>query len=558
VPGFFLGHDWVALGTFPLPNNNRHMTNPDSTKHAQAKTLETRVWELFGKKKVEQAIATCQELNRNFPQFASGWHTASQLALKIKNPSIGLTAIDRALAIEPQKSAWLLQKALCLAKLGQTGQLGQLVAQLTVRQMQTAYQCSTLAMLLTQLERRKEALPLYRKAISFQPDNAQHHYNAAVLQRSLGEIDSAEHHFDQAIKLNPADYEAYKVRSELRKQSVDKNHVQALERLLQEGIEDKKGRANICYALAKELEDLGEAERSFAYLKQGADNRRRSMQYNVQRDLETMAAIQKSYPAALFEGQIKGDSNAEAIFILGLPRTGTTLVERILASHTDVHSAGELNNFTVRMMQQLKLLAGSQMPPRDQLVALSARLNFAALGKDYIDSTRPLTGHTDRFIDKLPLNFLYTGLIHLALPNAKIINLKRHPLDTCYAIYKQLFIDGYPFSYDLEELGRYFIAYYRLMEHWNKVMPGVIHTIAYEELVADVEGESRRLLGFCGLKWQAQCLKFYESKEASTTASTVQVRQPVYQSSVAKWRMYENQLAPLTSLLEAAGIALDT
>jgi len=534
------------------------MTKPDNTKHVQAKTLEIRVWELLGDKKVEQAIATCRELNRNYPQFASGWHTTSQLAMKINNPPMALKAIERALAIEPQKPAWLLQKALCLARLGQTRQLDQVVGQLTVQQMQTAYQCSTLAMLLTQLEKRRQALPLYRKAISLQPDNAQHHYNAAVLQRSLGEIDSAEHHFDQAIKLNPADYEAYKVRSELRTQSVDKNHVQALERLLQEGIEDKKGRANICYALAKELEDLDEAERSFTYLKQGADSRRSSMQYDVQRDLETMAAIQKSYPAALFDGQIEGDSNAEAIFILGLPRTGTTLVERILASHTEVHSAGELNNFTVRMMKQLKTLASSQKLPRDQQVALSAGLDFAALGKNYIDSTRPLTGHTAHFIDKLPLNYLYTGLIHLALPNAKIINLKRHPLDTCYAIYKQLFIDGYPFSYDLEELGRYFIAYHRLMEHWNKVMPAVIHTLTYEELVADVEGESRRLLAFCGLEWQAQCLKYYESKEASTTASSVQVRQPVYQSSVARWRRYERQLAPLIRLLEAARIELET
>ena len=222
-----------------------------------------------------------------------------------------------------------------------------------------------------------------------------------------------------------------------------------------------------------------------------------------------------------------------------------------------MHSAGELNNFTLKLMQQLKFIAGADKPSRDQLVALSTGVNFTELGEAYIASTRPYTGHTKRFIDKLPLNFLYAGLIHLALPNAKIINLKRHPLDTCYAIYKQLFIDGYPFSYDLEELGRYFIAYHRLMEHWNKVMPGVIHTVVYEDLVADVEGESRRLLEFCGLEWQAQCLKFYASKEASTTASTVQVRQPVYQSSVAKWRRYEKQLGPLIRVLEDAEIPLD-
>jgi hypothetical protein len=191
---------------------------------------------------------------------------------------------------------------------------------------------------------------------------------------------------------------------------------------------------------------------------------------------------------------------------------------------------------------------------RDELVRLSAELDFKKLGEAYISSTRPFTGHTARFIDKLPLNYLYVGLIHLALPNAKVINLKRNPLDTCYAIYKQLFVDAYPFSYDLEELGRYYVAYHQLMEHWHVVLPGVIHTVGYEDLVSDIESESRPLLEFCGLDWQPQCLKFHESKDASTTASTVQVRQPVYQSSVGKWRDYEKQMQPIVKILQQAGV----
>ena len=172
-------------------------------------------------------------------------------------------------------------------------------------------------------------------------------------------------------------------------------------------------------------------------------------------------------------------------------------------------------------MGVVKNLAGDKRLSRDELVELSAGIDFKKLGAAYIRSTRPFTGHTARFIDKLPLNYLYVGLIHLALPNAKIINLKRHPLDTCYAIYKQLFLDAYPFSYDLEELGRYYAAYYKLMEHWHAVMPGVVYTIEYEKLVANLESEARRLIDFCELDWQPQCLKFHENKEASTTASTV-------------------------------------
>jgi hypothetical protein len=241
-----------------------------------------------------------------------------------------------------------------------------------------------------------------------------------------------------------------------------------------------------------------------------------------------------------------------------MPRTGTTLVERILASHTDVFAAGELNNFAAQLMTMLRSQNSDKRVSRDEMVQLSAELDFKQLGESYVKSTRPFTGKTPRFIDKMPLNYLYAGLIHLALPNARIINLRRDPMDTCYAIYKQLFVDAYPFSYDLEELAKYFVAYHQLMGHWNLVLPGVIHTVTYEHLVDDFEAEARKLLEFCGLDWQSQCLKFYENKEASTTASTVQVRQPVYQSSVGKWRNYEQQLQPVVDILRQGGVLSKT
>lgn len=506
---------------------------------------------------MRRAIIACEQLNRENPKFASGWHTASQLALKLRKPAIALTAIDKAVSLEPDKTAWLLQRALCLAKLGDMERLETQVKRLSTRLMKTAYQCSTLGMLLTQLGRREQAVQAYEKALALNPDDARNYYNIACLQRSLGAIEAAERNFDKTLSLDPNDYEAYKIRSELRKQSPTANHVHELEQLLAKGVDDKRGKGHICYALAKELEDLGEAERSFHYLKMGADTRRSLMQYDIQRDLDTMDSIRRSFDTKMFDGSVEGDSNSEAIFILGLPRTGTTLVERILSSHSDVFAAGELNNFAVQMMGLVKGFAGNKRPSRDELVELSARIDFKKLGEAYINSTRPFTGHTPRFIDKLPLNYLYVGLIHLALPNAKIVNLQRHPLDTCYAIYKQLFLDAYPFSYDLDELGRYYIAYKQLTEHWNSVLPGVIHTVNYEELVADIETEARRLIDYCKLDWQPKCLKFYENPEASTTASTVQVRQPVYQSSVGKWRQYREQLTPLIAILEAADIPLD-
>ena len=536
------------------------MTPSPPNKHdsAAAKSLEGRVWEKLGQNDIKQAVADCEQLNRQYPDFAPGWHTASHLALRLNNPSMALAAVEKALSFNPDKTAWLLQKALCLGRLGDMKKLGPAVEQLSGRDMKTAYQCSTLGMLMTRLGLREQAVRYYEKAAALGPDEAKHYYNIACLRRSLGDIEAAECNFDKTVSLDPTDYEAYKIRSELRKQTPAANHVEELEQLLAKGIDDKRGKVHICYALAKELEDLNEAERSFHYLKTGADTRRGYMQYDVRRDLQTMASIRQAFTADLFDGSIDGHDNSEAIFILGMPRTGTTLVERILSSHTDVFAAGELNNFALEMMTLVKAQSGGKNIDRDALVKLSTALDFRKLGEAYIDSTRPFTGHTPRFIDKLPLNYLYAGLIHLALPRAKIINLRRHPLDTCYAIYKQLFVDAYPFSYDIEELGQYYAAYHQLMEHWNSVMPGVVHTVEYEKLVADLETEARQLVSFCELDWQPECLRFHENPEASTTASTTQVRQPVYQSSVGKWRHYREQLQPLIRVLEEAEIPLNS
>jgi hypothetical protein len=314
------------------------------------------------------------------------------------------------------------------------------------------------------------------------------------------------------------------------------------------------GLTQLHYALAKELEDIGDYEGSFASLKSGADSRRKHMQYSVATDLQIIATIRDIYGREMFDGPIKGCTDPAPIFVIGMPRTGTTLVQRILGSHSSVYSAGELSTFGL----ELTRLARDTLrpPPRSgtDFVAGTAQLDFRVLGEAYIEKTKPMRDTSPHFIDKLPFNYLYAGLIHLALPHAKIINLQRHPMDTCYAVYKQLFKDAYPFSYDLDELGQYYMAYRHLMQHWNEVMPGVVHTVKYEAVVADVEGEARRLLQFCELPWEDQCLRFYEDTQASTTASALQVRQPVYASSVSKWRHYAGQLEPLRVQLENAGI----
>jgi hypothetical protein len=221
-----------------------------------------------------------------------------------------------------------------------------------------------------------------------------------------------------------------------------------------------------------------------------------------------------------------------------------------------VCEGGELESFP---LATIRAVQGVTRHPVDKLefVQRALEVNFASLGKEYIESTRPRTGHRPRFTDKLPLNYLYAGLIHAALPNARLILLRRHPLDNCYAMYKTLFGSAYPFSYDLTELAHYYVAWHRLMQHWESVLGGALLCVEYEDLVSDQEGVSRRIIEHCRLPWEDGCLEFHRNSASVATASAVQVRQPIYSSSVGRWRSYAKQLDALASHLRTNGIECD-
>jgi hypothetical protein len=288
------------------------------------------------------------------------------------------------------------------------------------------------------------------------------------------------------------------------------------------------------------------------------------MRYDVAVDVATVDWIIEAFPAALSEivqqrGGASSDAPSDApIFIVGLPRSGTTLVDRILGSHSKVYSAGELDHFALCIVDAVRRRSGGATSPRRELIARSADLDFTALGRDYLERARYVVPGELRFTDKMPLNYLYCGLIRRALPNAKIVHVARRPMAVCYAMYKTLFKDGYPFSYDLGEIGRYYIGYRRLMDHWQAMMPAVIYQLSYEALIADQRGETRKLLDFCGLDWQDSCVEFHRNPSPTTTASAAQVRRPLFDSSVSQWRHYAAELAELSGLLSGAGIDTDS
>ncbi|MFC6633374.1 tetratricopeptide repeat-containing sulfotransferase family protein [Microbulbifer taiwanensis] len=515
---------------------------------------------LLSQGQVREAVAAIRTLLDAQPEYADGWLVLSEIQAAAGNFQQASMACDRALSLAPNSIDALLQYCRCgLAAGSASNRVQSYALQLAEMALADPHQLNELGRIFASMEQHEMAEAQYRHAIGLRGDEPGFYYNLATAQRFLGKLSDAEESLRRVLELNPRDSEAYLLLSGLRRQDGEFNHIAPMQALLADGGLPARERVNLHYALAKELEDLGHYKGSFQQLESGARLRRQNMRYNLQGDLAVMQSLQRNFDSGFFARCVAGCESVEPIFILGMPRTGSTLLERILSSHSQVQSAGELNNFALQMMKAVHSAStgSSARLTKLQLVEASRGIDFGALGVAYIDSTRLLTGKKPHFIDKLPFNYLYIGLIHAALPNAKIIHMQRHPMDTCYAIYKQLFESAYPFSYDLEELGNYYLAYRQLMDHWQEVLPGRICEVRYEDLVENVEATAHRVMDYCGLEWQVQCLDFYRSREASTTASAAQVRQPIYSSSIGKWKNYRQQLQPLVGILQAGGIEVD-
>ncbi|WP_295797252.1 tetratricopeptide repeat-containing sulfotransferase family protein [uncultured Microbulbifer sp.] len=408
----------------------------------------------------------------------------------------------------------------------------------------------------TLCESHETALEIYEAVLLREPNSAENLFNCAAANRAMGNLERAEALYDRAIQLNPQDWEAYKNRSELRRQSTDRNHVRQLEAQLMDDNKPDFAAIQLNFALAKELEDLGDYSRSFSVLQSGSEVRRKHIEYDVARDLDTMSAISGNFAADFLSApEVPHDRGKNIIFILGMPRTGSTLLDRILCAAPGVVSAGEPDTFA-RLLLQVAAESGNA---QDENVILSAgeTIDINRVGVAYekqMHARAQLLGG-QRIIDKNPMNFLYLGWIARALPAAKIIHLQRDPMDTCYAIYKTLFKSAYPFSYRQKELARYYCGYRELMAHWCQVVPDRIIELDYEQLVSDLPAAGRRIFRQCALSWDDAIQDTYYGRgQGTATASAAQVRQPVYRSSLEKWKHYRAELQPMVDVLDAAGL----
>jgi tetratricopeptide (TPR) repeat protein len=372
----------------------------------------------------------------------------------------------------------------------------------------------------------------------------------------VGDLAQAEASLDQVISARPGHSAAYLTRADLRRQTPQHNHIAAIENQLARAVDDKVDAIPLWYALGKELEDVGRHAEAFSAWTHGAALHRRRSPYDVQDDVRTLARIEECHTASSLRAGASGHLTQAPIFVLGLPRSGTTLVESILGVHPEVGTPGELPAFPNSCIAALTALGIGQVPKQEfanRVLQIPAR----DLGERYLAAVRSQTAQKPRFVDKLPLNYLYAGIIHRAMPEARIVLLERDPRDSCLAMYKTLFTAAYPFSYDLADLAAYFTAWRKLMAHWRTVLGEALLTVRYEDLVTRTGEVVSDLLTHCRLDHHPDCLSYAGRKGQVSTASATQVRQPIYASSIGRWRAYERELAPLIDHLRAMGALSD-
>jgi tetratricopeptide (TPR) repeat protein len=445
---------------------------------------------------------------------------------------------------------------------------------------------NNLGMVLHEQGQLDDALASYRRAAEIKPDFVLAHYNMGNAQKGLGQLDAAvtsyrqtleidpecigamlgishicmingemkkaEEGIKKALRIEPNNLEACFLLTSVRKTEVgDENLITLLAaeeaaRNSQTQLPNQKA-IHLHFALGKCFDDIGDHDRAFPQFIEGNKLKRATFEYDagkmMQRFSDTMKVFNQGTMERLRGG---GDASRLPIFVLGFPRSGTTLTEQIIASHPDVHGAGELPDL---MAIALRDIAGTRSAFPYNILELD-HVGLAAWGADYIAGLQSRAPEAKRITDKMPANYFVIGLIHLMLPNAKIIHINRNPVDTCLSCFMQLFSSGQEHTYDLSELGQYYVNYVRLMEHWRSVLPaGAFLDIQYEDIVSDQESQARRLIDFCGLEWSDVCIDYHKHNRSVITASMAQVRRPIYKSSVERWRPYRKFLGPLLDKL---------
>jgi tetratricopeptide (TPR) repeat protein len=499
--------------------------------------------------RADEAEAAFANALRLRPNYAEAHNNLGNLQRDSGRAAEAEASYRRSLAIRPNDIGPLFNLTIALEEQGKLEEAGAIVEQamaaarrVLVAEPENAEAANVLGLTCVAIGQQEEAVAAFKRATA-KAGYVDPWISLGNSLKGLGRLDEALEAFDRAHELTPRSGAPLLAITQVKSfRESDDPHLAALEALAAEAeTMPEQQRMQLHFALGKAYDDLGRAGDAFAHIQAGNALKRQTAGYEEARSLRFFERVKTAFSADLVAKARKGYADAAPIFVIGMPRSGTTLVEQIVSSHPSAGAAGEISalNDAVRNLGAFPDAIGG---------ASDEALSRA--GEKYVRKLRTYAPGAAYVTDKAPSNFYLIGFIRLALPDAKIVHVMRDPVDTCLSCYSKLFTRGQGYSYDLAELGRYYRAYSDLMRHWRDVLPeGRMLDVRYEDVVGDIEGQARRLLNYCGLEWDERVLSFHRNERAVSTASASQVRQPIYTSSIARWRRYEAHLAPLLDAL---------
>jgi len=492
------------------------------------------------------------------PGYIEAYNNLANLLSANKKDVDALRVLGDALKISPKNPQTLLITARIQMRRNNHIAAEQAARLALQEQPENAEALTILGQVLHETDRYEEAIEVLERALRSAPKSPEALNFYGVALKSVGRLDEARENLINALKLNDGMFGAYANLNDLVDFSKGEGE-ELFNRMDAIFSAAKNTEADpflpLHFAYGKALEDRGEYERALQHYITGGKMKRKQLDYNEAETFAFFDAIREAFPKEIFENRTyEGLSDERPVFIIGMPRSGSTLAEQIISSHPDIYGAGEVK-YLSRALGQLRDRFPS-LPKFPEMVGKITPAQMDIVANNYLKALTAGAGDAKRITDKLLTNYFFVGFIHLLFPKAKFVNTQRDPVDTCLSTFTKLFKDDMPHSYELGELGRYYGKYRELMQHWDKVLPkGVLKTVQYEDVVADTEGQARALIEFLGLEWDPKCVDFHKSDRPVKTASVAQVRKPIYKTSVKRWMKYGDGLKPLVDAIEGKASA---
>ena len=544
---------WFTLGK-ALAMQGRGADADQAFERCFALSPERRLMALAAEHHKEGRLKEAEQLYRRIlrqrPRNVDAMRLLASIALKSGHADEAEQLLERALSVAPDFVAALLDLGRLLKEQDRFAEALECFDRAIAKEPDDPQAHFLRGATLAPAALTHEAIEAYQKCLALRPTHIGALLGLGHLLKAVGRYEDAVASYDACIRQRPDQGETYWSLANLKTYRFSDEVVAEMERRARAGGLTVQSEVNFLFALGKAYEDRMEFDHAWAYYQEGNSKQRASVSYDPVQTESMNDRLVRIFDRDFLQSRTgSGLADPAPIFILGLPRSGSTLLEQILASHSQVEGTSELP-YVSRVAGWLNRNRVDGINYPEAVRELRAE-NFLSLGKDYLQLAHMhRRSGAPRFIDKMPNNFPHVGLLALILPEAKIIDARRHPLDACLSCYRQLFAKGQNFTYDLTEIGEYYLQYQRLMDHWADVLPGRVLTVQYEEVVSDFPNQVQRLLEFCGLPWEDACLRFYESDRPVRTPSSEQVRQPIYDRSVGHWRNYAHDLDELLAVIE--------